>query len=267
MNNSSGYSKTKLFKRWCQIKTRCFCKTSLSYANYGAKGITMCDEWKNDFKSFEKWAYENGYDESLPSTECTLDRIDNSKGYSPDNCRWVTSKDQANNQTTNVILSYNGKSQTVSQWADELGIDRDILYARRKLGWSDEDIITTPPKSYINYYTYKGHTYTKHQWTKILGVSHNAIEKAIEKYNGDVEKAFDNIKIDFDRLKTVPYNGSKIKINQLEEIFGFPKGKLKMLFKEGYSLKQALDTKVYEGQMKHAIYFVDEKGNINLGGN
>ena len=264
MNNSSGYSNTKLFKRWCQIKARCFTKTSTSYERYGAKGITMCDEWKNDFKSFEKWAYENGYDEYLPSTECTLDRIDNSKGYSPDNCRWVTSKDQANNQTTNVILSYNGKSQTISQWADEIGIDKRILYARRKLGWSDEDIITTPPKSYITYYTYKGHTYTKHQWCKILGVSHNTIEKAIEKYNGDVEKAFSSIKPHYTLIKKMPYNGDNVSITDIENIYNFERGKLLKELTKGLSLYESISKLEKENEKsKNAIYFV-ENNKITL---
>lgn len=106
------------------------------------KGITMCEEWVNDFHAFEKWAIENGYKEGL-----TIDRIDNSKGYSPDNCRWATPKQQANNRRSNTTVEYDGNVYTLSQFADYIGLSRTTVTQRHRLGWSAEDIAKTPYRS------------------------------------------------------------------------------------------------------------------------
>jgi hypothetical protein len=102
----------------------------------------MCAEWENDFPAFRAWAMENGYRENL-----TIDRIDNSKGYSPDNCRWVDSKKQANNRRSNVILEYDGNGYTLAELADYCGLSRATVKQRYKNGWSVEDIVRTPHKA------------------------------------------------------------------------------------------------------------------------
>lgn len=81
------------------IKARCFSKSSHSYKAYGNLGITLCDEWNNSLESFVKWSLENGYNDSL-----SIDRIDNSKGYSPSNCRWVTDLIQAQNKNNTLTI-------------------------------------------------------------------------------------------------------------------------------------------------------------------
>ena len=81
------------------MKTRCYNKNSPDYIRYGARGITICDEWLCNYLIFEKWALENGYDETAPKGQCTIDRIDNDKGYSPENCRFVTIAEQNRNKT------------------------------------------------------------------------------------------------------------------------------------------------------------------------
>lgn len=81
------------------IKTRCYNKNSVKYKNYGARGVVMCEKWKNDFKCFETWALSNGYADNL-----TIDRIDVNGIYEPNNCRWVTLHEQARNRTDNVYV-------------------------------------------------------------------------------------------------------------------------------------------------------------------
>lgn len=78
---------------------RCTDQRHRYYDRYGGRGITVCDEWRNDFQAFYDWAMANGYDENAPQGQCTIDRVDNDKGYSPDNCRWVDMKTQRNNRS------------------------------------------------------------------------------------------------------------------------------------------------------------------------
>ena len=97
-NRSHGGTYTRLYPIWSSMNQRCFKTTHKFYKDYGGRGITVCDAWRNSFEAFRNWAKANGYDEMAPRGQCTLDRIDNDKGYSPDNCRWVDMKVQATNR-------------------------------------------------------------------------------------------------------------------------------------------------------------------------
>lgn len=138
-----GKTGTRLYYIWHNIKCRCYRKNDKNYKNYGNRGIKMCDEWKNNFQSFYDWATLNGYNPNAKRGECTIDRIDNNKGYCPENCRFVNNDIQANNKTNNHYLSYNGKSQTIAQWARELNINVSTLITRVSRGWNDEKVLTT----------------------------------------------------------------------------------------------------------------------------
>jgi hypothetical protein len=120
--------KERIYSEWNSMRSRCS-KTYHGHKNYFDKGIAVCDEWKKDFEPFYKWSIENGYNDDL-----TIDRIDNNKNYSPDNCRWVTMKEQQNNRTNNVNIEYNGKVQTLKQWCEELGLNYGMVKARRQRG-------------------------------------------------------------------------------------------------------------------------------------
>ena len=128
--STHGFSKTRLYRVWAGIKTRCYNKNSDNYKYYGANGVKMCDEWKDNFDSFMKWSIQNGYDEKAKTQYCTIDRIDNSKDYSPDNCRWVNHFVQCNNQSSNKVFTYKGKTMTMSEWARATGINYSTLRAR-----------------------------------------------------------------------------------------------------------------------------------------
>lgn len=88
-----GGEGSRLYAAWCHMKSRCYCKTSRDYKYWGGRGITVCDEWIHNYDCFKNWALNNGYDDSL-----TIDRIDNDKGYSPNNCRWITIQEQQHNK-------------------------------------------------------------------------------------------------------------------------------------------------------------------------
>lgn len=115
---------TRLYRIWAGIKTRTTNKNRACYANYGGRGIDVCTEWKNDFAAFEAWALENGYAENL-----TIDRIDNNKGYSPDNCRWATRAEQTQNRRSDnakpvLCIELNKVFRTAKEAANAVGCGR-----------------------------------------------------------------------------------------------------------------------------------------------
>lgn len=139
---------TRLYYLWTSIKGRCYQETSPSYRNYGARGIIMCDEWLK-FENFKKWAIESGYDENAPRGVCTIDRIDPNGNYEPNNCRWANTKEQARNKRTTVFATINGQTKSLSEWSEESGLPRGLLYQRHKSGWDDKDLLV-PSRSIIH---------------------------------------------------------------------------------------------------------------------
>lgn len=140
-----GKSYSKLHYLWDSMKQRCYNPKNKRYKIYGAEGKTVCDEWKNNFQAFYDWGIANGFDENAKRGEYTIERIDRTKGYSPQNCRWATDKEQSNNRRSNHLIEYKGKTQTMKQWADEKGIEYKKLWARiNKLHWSIEQALETP---------------------------------------------------------------------------------------------------------------------------
>lgn len=114
--------KPRTFIIWNGMKARCYNPKSVSYKNYGAKGIKMCEEWLS-FENFHNWAISHGYADDLQ-----IDRIDNSKGYSPDNCRWVSVTENMRNQTKTRNIEVYGIKLPLSVWCKELQISKSTAY-------------------------------------------------------------------------------------------------------------------------------------------
>ena len=135
-NTTHGLSHTRLYKIWAKMLCRCYCETTKDYAAYGARGIQVHQDW-HDFKSFHDWAIYNGYKSTL-----SIDRIDNNGDYSPQNCRWATLRQQANNTRQNINITHQGKTKTIAQWARELGLPAERLYKRHERGCVPELILS-----------------------------------------------------------------------------------------------------------------------------
>lgn len=140
-----GMANTRLYNVWSNIKARCNCKTNDSYPRYGGRGIKLCKEW-DDFETFYRWAYENGYDENAEYGKCTIDRIDVNGNYEPSNCRWVDSYTQGNNKRNNIRLEYDGETHSLKEWSEKVHIKYSILLKRYHSGWGVAEILTTPVK-------------------------------------------------------------------------------------------------------------------------
>lgn len=119
-----GLSLTRLYRIWFCMINRCYNNKNDNYPWYGGKGITLCDEWKNDVKNFYNWSMKNGYKDNL-----TIDRIDVNGNYSPENCRWVDMKHQCNNRSCNMLYEKDGILKTAGEWGKELGIDGKYIYS------------------------------------------------------------------------------------------------------------------------------------------
>lgn len=140
MDKKVNKSDTRIYHIWNDMIGRCIHKTYPSFKRYGAIGIEVCDEWKV-FENFYEWAMTNGYAEGL-----TLDRLDNKGNYEPGNCKWSTMKEQQNNRRNNRLITFEGKTKTISQWAEELGLKTQTLFSRFKRNWDIESALTTEVK-------------------------------------------------------------------------------------------------------------------------
>lgn len=180
-----GMCDTRLYNIWIGIKKRCENPNRHDYNRYGGRGISICDEWKNSFSTFYNWALNNGYDDTL-----SIDRENVNGDYEPNNCRWSTEEEQANNKRNNVFLTYNGKTQTVSQWARELNIGQKTIINRINKGFSDEEALTmTKGCGAKKGITYQGQTKTLRQWAEYINMPYKTLSKRIWDLHWDLEKA------------------------------------------------------------------------------
>lgn len=177
MKKSHGLTNSEEYKIWCDMKTRCFNENHRNYKNYGARGITVCQEWVD---SFEYFLAHMG---SRPSKKHSVERSDSNGNYEPSNCRWATDKEQARNKRNNVYAVINGEKKLLVEWAEISGVPITAIRSRLLNGKTGEDLIK--PKGSI---TYKGVTATLKEWSEKTGLKPSTIAMRINKYGWSVEK-------------------------------------------------------------------------------
>lgn len=167
------------------MKTRCYEPNCKSYKYYGGKGVGICTEWLNDYYSFEKWAYSSGYKDGL-----SIDRIDNNGWYSPNNCRWVTVKEQANHTSRNHLITYKGKTQSLALWCDELGLCYNKVKIRiNRRHWSVEKAFETDGYASLKMITYNNKTQSVADWCRELKIGYSKTRARLNR-GWSVERAF-----------------------------------------------------------------------------
>ena len=189
-----GQSKTRLYYVYKDMINRCSGKYKYLYLKrYAGRGIRVCKEWQEDPMSFIRWAKENGYKDGLQ-----LDRRDNDKGYSPENCRFVTRTENMRNMSTNVFIEYKGERRTISEWGEILGKNPAMIGWRLRSGWSVNDAIEKPSDTRYSrgrgitkghLLTYKGETHCILEWARIVGFSWWTIQNRL-KLGWSVERIF-----------------------------------------------------------------------------
>lgn len=139
-----GKTGTRLYGIWNAMKDRCSNPNCKTFHLYGGRGIKVCEEWKHSFEAFSEWAVLNGYDPSKKRGECTVDRIDVNGNYCPENCRIVSQKEQCKNKRSNRMITYNGETKTMTEWAEQYGLRVGTLRDRLSYGWDVERCLTQP---------------------------------------------------------------------------------------------------------------------------
>lgn len=138
-NITHGKHNTAVYYSWRAMKERCLLKTHKQYRHYGGRGITVCQRWMR---------FENFYEDMGDPSGLTLDRIDNNKGYSKENCRWATMLEQSNNKRTNIFIKYQDRRMTLAELSREVGISHDTLWRRYKAGKSGDELVARVDPQY-----------------------------------------------------------------------------------------------------------------------
>lgn len=138
-SRTHGDRQTRLYSIWTNMKTRCENENCDSYKHYGAKGIKVCEEWSSSYESFKEWAIKNGYTDDL-----TIDRIDNNRGYYPDNCRWADSRTQSRNRDYAWNITIDGITKHAKDWCEDYGVNYKTAYTRLSRGWDEKYAVTVP---------------------------------------------------------------------------------------------------------------------------
>lgn len=134
-----GLRKHSLYGVWDGMINRCYRDTCEHYKSYGGRGISICDEWRNDFVAFYNWSTNNGYEKGL-----TIDRIDNEGNYEPSNCKWSTRKQQQANRRNTIFIEIDGAIKSLSEWSDESGISKKVIDYRIRKGWIPSEAVFKP---------------------------------------------------------------------------------------------------------------------------
>ena len=184
---------TRFYRIWQEMKKRCDNTHCKDYCNYGGKGITYCNEWK-DFRNFKTDMYDSYLDhcDKQGVEQTSIDRINYIGNYCKENCRWATPLIQSNNRSYNRVIEFNGESKNISQWALITGISKGVIRYRLDQGWDTIDILTKPPME-VTKITYEDQTHTLSEWSVIKNISKITIQTRLNR-GWNIDRVFSEVK-------------------------------------------------------------------------
>ncbi len=177
------------YRSWLNMKSRCFDVTNHNYARYGGRGITVCDAWRADFLSFLSHIGRR------PSPRHTVDRINNDGNYEPGNVRWATPKEQGRNKHNNRVLTVNGVSRHILDWAAVSGLSRATIWSRLKCGYTPEAAISSQMRQRagtvgrVTMITFNGQTRCISRWARELGIKAHVLYNRLDVLGWPPERA------------------------------------------------------------------------------
>lgn len=222
------------------MKQRCSNSNNTNYKNYGGRGISICDEWRSSFKAFEEWALSNGYEDNL-----TIDRIDVNGNYCPDNCRWITIRQQQRNKRQNIFVTMDGETLCMAEWEERYNIAHKMVWKRMLKGMTFEEAVKTPnPGKYNHIITCNGETHHLAEWSRITGIKENALRARLKSGNFTIEQAInESANSRYNRNISVEYNGETKSLREWSEVLGISYRTLTLrLFHFGYTIEETFTT-------------------------
>lgn len=233
-----GMSHSSEFSIWGNILDRCRNPNSHSYANYGGRGITICKEWEK----FETFYADMG---PRPSGH-SLDRIDNDKGYSKENCRWATAKEQNNNRRSNVNLTIGDETKTIAGWSEATGVNVNTIQKRLYDGMDIKEAVETPVRKWEKtkndsvknqLFTHDGEEHTLSEWAKITGIAVSTLHCRITA-GWDISRALTKKMENSD----ITFDGETLPLTEWAKRKGLSPQLLRSRVKQGWSIDAALNT-------------------------
>lgn len=252
---------------WYGMRDRCNNPNNHAYKDYGGRNppIKICKEWDYSYGglyNFIEWAYEDGgYYDQPPDTPrsklLTIDREKNWLGYSPDNCRFVTPKEQANNTRNNTLISYNNETHSIAEWADITGMPYYSIGYRYRAGM-DLDVVFSKKNIRQQYHEYKGKMYTLQELSKQYNIPVKTIENRI-KLGWNLEDAVDTPILSSHDIgtKILTYNGISLSVTDWANIIGVDRSLLYNRLRYGKSIEYTLCTPVNSKECR-APWITDE---------
>ena len=179
MYEKHGMRKTRLYRIWAGMKTRCFNELVKSYSDYGGRGIIVCEEWVSSFLSFADWANNNGY-----SDELTIERKEVNGNYEPSNCCWIPKSEQCKNRRNNRYIEINGVTKTLTEWSRESGLGVNTIDMRVRHSFMKDNILGYLRKNLV---TINEVVKPIERWARENNLCSHVIRRRIKKgYDGDI---------------------------------------------------------------------------------
>lgn len=178
------------YRSWCAMKNRCLNPSAVKWKNYGGRGIKVCERWLK----FENFLEDMG---PRPSLKYSINRIDNNGDYTPENCEWADAVTQANNASSTIMITANGKTASLCDWARDLGVTRTFLYKRKFAGWPDDKIINRWNNKKDCVLTVDGVTKRLYVWAQERGISVGTF--CMRKHRGWSDERIVNTPLDISR--------------------------------------------------------------------